>query len=102
MFRVIHEAQPETFKDLIGIRGVGPRTVSALALISELVYKAPPSFQDPARFSFAHGGKDGHPFPVDKKTYENSIDFLKTCLDKAKVGDRDKIESFKKLSSLSI
>ncbi len=99
MFRTIHESHPETFKDLIGIRGVGPKTMSALALISELVYKTPPSFQDPARFSFAHGGKDGHPFPVDKKTYENSIEFLRSCLDKAKVGDRDKIEAFKKLSS---
>ena len=100
MFRTIHESQPETFKDLIGIQGVGPRTISALALISELVYDKPPSFKDPARFSFAHGGKDGHPFPVDKKTYENSIDFLKGCIDKARVGDRDKIEAFRKLSRL--
>ncbi|HVN95261.1 MAG TPA: DUF763 domain-containing protein [Syntrophorhabdaceae bacterium] len=98
MFRTIHESGPETFKDLIEIRGVGPRTVSALALVSELVYKTPPSFEDPARFSFAHGGKDGHPFPVDKKTYEHSIEFLKSCLDKAKMGDRDKLDAFKRLS----
>jgi len=100
MFRTIHESGPETFKDLIEIQGVGPRTVSALALVSELVYKTPPSFEDPARFSFAHGGKDGHPFPVDKKTYEHSIDFLKSCLDKAKMGDRDKLDAFKRLSRL--
>jgi uncharacterized protein len=101
MFRTIHESHPETFKDLIGIHGVGPRTVSALSLISELVYEKLPSFKDPARFSFAHGGKDGYPFPVDKKTYENSIEFLKICIDKAKVGDRDKIDAFKKLSLLA-
>ena len=92
---------PETFKDLIEIQGVGPRTVSALALVSELVYKTPPSFEDPARFSFAHGGKDSYPFPVDKKTYEHSIDVLKSCLDKAKMGDRDKLDAFKRLSRLS-
>lgn len=99
-WRIIHESQPETFKDLIAIRGVGARTVSALALVAELIYGAPPSFADPARFSFAHGGKDGHPFPVDKKTYENSIEFLKSCLDKARVGDKDKLNAFKRLSHL--
>jgi len=99
-WRGIYEVQPKTFQDLIGIRGVGPRTISALALVSELVYNTPPSFQDPARFSFAHGGKDGYPFPVDKKTYEKSIDFLKMCLDKSKVGDREKITAFKRLSRL--
>ncbi len=99
-WRGIYESQPKTFKELIGIRGVGPRTISALALVSELVYDTPPSFQDPARFSFAHGGKDGYPFPVDRKTYEKSIDFLKSCIDKAKVGDRDKIDAFKRLSRL--
>lgn len=98
MFSVIHESQPASFKDLIQIQGVGPRTVSALALISELVYKTPPSFKDPARFSFAHGGKDGYPFPVQKKTYEQSIEFLKMCIDKAKLGDRDKLEALRKLS----
>jgi uncharacterized protein len=99
-WRGIYEMQPQTFKELLGIRGVGPRTISALALVSELVYQAPPSFQDPARFSFAHGGKDGYPFPVDKKTYEKSIDFLKVCIDKAKVGDREKIDAFKRLGRL--
>ena len=83
--------------DLLEIRGVGPRTMGAVALVSELVYNTPPGFKDPARFSFAHGGKDGYPFPVDRPTYEYSIDFLKTCIDKAKMGDRDKIDAFKRL-----
>lgn len=100
MFRTIHEAHPGSFRDLLEIRGVGPRTMAALALVSELVYNAPPSFQDPARFSFAHGGKDGHPFPVDRPTYEHSIDFLKTCVDKAKMGDREKIDVLRKLSRM--
>jgi len=100
IWKGIYEFQPQSFQDVLGMRGVGPRTISALALVSELVYNAPPSFQDPARFSFAHGGKDGHPFPVDKKTYEQSIDFLKNCIDKAKVGDRDKVDAFKRLARL--
>lgn len=96
-FNAIHEARPKSFRELLEIRGVGPRTLGALALVSELVYGAPPSFADPARFSFAHGGKDGYPFPVDRPTYEHSIDFLKTCIDKAKIGDREKLDTFKRL-----
>ncbi len=97
-FTALHESAPENFRDVMQIKGVGPKTISALALISELVYDRPPSFDDPARFSFAHGGKDGIPFPVDRKTYEKSIEFLKACLDRAKVGDKDKLDAFKKLS----
>ena len=100
MFRTIHESNPETFQDLLQIQGVGPRTISALSLVSELVYEAPPSFKDPARFSFAHGGKDGYPFPVDKKTYEGTIDFLRNTLDKARMGDKDKLDAFRSLSRL--
>jgi hypothetical protein len=100
IFKVIHESRPETFRDLIRVKGVGPRTVGAMALVSELVYTKPPSFQDPARFSFAHGGKDGHPFPVDRKSYDQSIEFLKTCLDKARLGDREKLDAFRKLARL--
>ncbi len=97
-FRALHESEATTFKDLIQVRGVGPKTLAALSLVSELVYDAPPSFKDPARFSFAHGGKDGHPFPVQRKTYEESITFLQTCLDKARLADRDKIDAFRRLS----
>jgi hypothetical protein len=99
MFRVMHEAHPGSFRDLVQLRGVGPRTLAALALVSELVYEAPPSFRDPARFSFAHGGKDGHPFPVDRTTYDSSIEFLQTCLDRAQVADREKIDAFRRLAN---
>lgn len=98
VFTNLHEAQPESFRDLLRVRGAGPRTFAALALVSEIVYQAPPSFRDPARFSFAHGGKDGHPFPVDRKTYDHSISFLKECLDRAKVNDKEKIDAFRRLS----
>ncbi|MCX7965968.1 MAG: DUF763 domain-containing protein [Syntrophorhabdaceae bacterium] len=97
-FTHIHENQPSTFKELISIQGVGSRTLAALSLVAELVYEKPPSFKDPARFSFAHGGKDGHPYPVDKKTYDRTIETLKTCVDKAKLGDREKLDAFKRLS----
>ncbi len=99
VLRNLHEADPQTFQDALCLRGVGPKTVAALTLVSEIVYKAPPSFNDPARFSFAHGGKDGHPFPVDKKTYDASIDFLRLALDKARVKDRDKIDALRRLSA---
>ncbi len=98
MFRLLHEAPVETYKDVLQVRGVGPKTLAALTLVSEIVYDAPPSFKDPARFSFAHGGKDGHPFPVDRATYDHSITFLKECLDHAKVNDRDKIDAFRRLA----
>ena len=98
MFRAIHESQTATYRDLIQVRGVGAKTLAALTLVAEIVYDAPPSFRDPARFSFAHGGKDGHPFPVDRKTYDHSVAFLKECLDRAKVNDRDKIDAFRRLA----
>lgn len=98
VFRTLHESGSETYRDIVGTRGVGPKSLAALALVSELVYDAPPSFTDPARFSFAHGGKDGHPFPVDKKTYDRTVESLQVCLDRAKIGDREKIDAFRRLS----
>ena len=98
IFTALHESGARTYKDLVNIKGVGARTLAALTLVSEIVYDQPPSFRDPARFSFAHGGKDGIPFPVDRKTYDHSISFLKDCLDKAKVKDREKLEAFRRLS----
>jgi hypothetical protein len=68
-----------------------------LSLISELIYGVKPSFRDPARFSFAHGGKDGHPYPVDRKVYDKTIEVLKGAIDKAKVGDREKVEAIQRL-----
>lgn len=94
-----YEAQPLCFETLLGIPNVGPKTLRALSLISELVYDAPASIRDPARFSFAHGGKDGYPYPVDRKTYDRSIDLLRKALQAAKIGRTEKIEAFKRLNA---
>jgi hypothetical protein len=69
-------------------------------LVAEVVHGTPTRFSDPARFSFALGGKDGHPFPVPLKAYDESLTFLRTALDRAKAGDRDKIEGFRRLDKL--
>ena len=97
-----YDRQPDNFEKLLAIEGVGPKTIRALSLLSELVYGAQPSFRDPARFSFSHGGKDGHPFPVDNKTYDFSIDFLRNCVNKAHIGNHDKKEAFKRLSDFRV
>jgi len=95
-----YEEQPEDFEGLLGIRGVGPKTVRALALLSELIYGAPPSFRDPARFSFAHGGKDRRPYPIDRRTYDRSIEVLRSAVEKARIGKREKMEALKRLAKV--
>ncbi|RFS19099.1 DUF763 domain-containing protein [Chitinophaga silvatica] len=96
-----HETQPANFESLLMLEGVGPRTLQSLTLVSEVIHGTPSRFEDPARFSFAHGGKDGHPFPVPLKIYDNTINTLKEALDKAKVGASEKKDAIKKLSQLS-
>ncbi|MCM8779127.1 MAG: DUF763 domain-containing protein [Candidatus Omnitrophica bacterium] len=90
--------KPENFEKLLSIEGVGPKTIRALALISELIYGKEISFRDPVRFSFAHGGKDGHPYPIDKKDYALSIQILRDCLSRAKIGEYEKLRALKRLS----
>jgi hypothetical protein len=94
---ISYERQPENFETLLGLEGVGAKTLRALSLISELVYDVPVSLRDPARYSFAHGGKDGIPYPVDRKSYDKSIEILHQALERAKVGDTEKIAAFKRL-----
>jgi len=96
-----HEQNPQNFEQLLGIAGVGPKTIRALALISELVYDTPPSYEDPVKYSFAHGGKDGYPFPVDRKTYDSSINTLKEAVNDAKIGRSEKLQALRRLSSYS-
>jgi hypothetical protein len=96
---VIYERQPKGFEELLSIEGVGPKTVRALSLISELVYGTPPSFRDPARYSFAHGGKDGYPFPVDRQTYDRSIQLLAQAVQKARVDNTEKREALRRLNT---
>ena len=94
---VAYERELHEFAELLLLEKLGPRTLQSLALIAEIVHGAPSRFSDPARFSFAHGGKDRHPFPVPLKTYDESFDHLRTTLDAAKFGDKDKIEGFRRL-----
>jgi hypothetical protein len=96
-----HEKQPADFEELLLLQGLGPRTLQSLALVSEVIHGAPSRFSDPARFSFAHGGKDGHPFPVPVKVYDETIATLQTAVEKAKLGQTDKRDAIKKLSELA-
>ncbi len=96
---VAYDRELHDFAELLLLENLGPRTLQSLALVAEVVHGAPSRFNDPARFSFAHGGKDRHPFPVPLKTYDKSIEFLRTSLDAAKIGDREKIDGFRRLDS---
>lgn len=99
---VAHDKQPKDFEELLLLEGVGPRTVQSLALVSEVVHGTPSRFKDPARFSFAHGGKDGHPFPVPTKTYDEVIDTMQKAVQKAKLGQKDKADALKKLHEIAV
>ncbi len=92
-----YEAAPQTFEALLGVRGVGPKGVRSLVLLAELLYGTPASTRDPARFSFAHGGKDGHPYPVDREGYDRSIEYLKTAVGQARVGRSERVDALKRL-----
>ena len=92
-----YEKDLHNFAELLLVEKLGPRTLQSLALVAEVVHGAPSRFSDPARFSFAHGGKDRHPFPVPLKTYDESLDFLRKSLDSAKLGDREKLDGFRRL-----
>jgi hypothetical protein len=96
-----YEQPPDDFTSLLARPGVGPKTLRALALASELIYGAPASTRDPARFSFAHGGKDGTPFPVDRETYDGTIDILQRALNRALVDRSEKVAAFKRLATFS-
>jgi len=91
-------AQPPDFARLLATPGVGAKALRALALLSELAYGTPPSYRDPARYSFAHGGKDGFPYPVDRPTYDASIAFLQDAVNRAKMGNQEKLDAFRNLA----
>jgi hypothetical protein len=108
--RAAHEKCPQDFLMLLGSEGVGAATVRSLSLMAELIYDAPASHRDPAEtpgerkwadYSYAHGGKDGHPFPVDRRTYDHSIDALTDAVRKARVGEGEKVEALKRLSTFA-
>ena len=97
-----YDKQPKDFEELLLLEGVGPRTIQSLAFFSEVVHGTPSRFKDPARFSFAHGGKDGHPFPVPTKTYDEVISTMQKIVQQAKIGVTDKKEALKKLHEIAV
>ena len=98
---VAHEKDLRDFASFLLVEGLGPRTLQSLALVAEVIHGAPSRFNDPARFSFAHGGKDGHPFPVPLKTYDESLSVLRRALDAAKLAHTEKLEGFRRLDQLT-
>jgi hypothetical protein len=92
-----YEFQPKNYEQLLGVSGIGPSTIRGLALIAELVYGASPSWKDPVKYSFAYGGKDGVPFPVDRKAMDESIQILENAVKNAKIGDSEKLWSLQRL-----
>jgi uncharacterized protein len=92
-----HKRDLHDFASLLLVEQLGPRTLQSLALVAEVVHGTPTRFADPARFSFAHGGKDGHPFPVPLRTYDETIGVLRRGLDRAKLGHGDKLEGMRRL-----
>jgi len=98
--RKAYEFQPKNYEELLSIEGIGPSTVRGLALVSEIIYGSPPSWFDPVKYSFAFGGKDSKPKPVDRKAMDESIKFLDEVLNQAKLGNKEKLEAFKRLKSI--
>lgn len=101
MLWLTQEKQPKDFEELLLLEGMGPRTLQSMALVSEVIYGTPSRFTDPARFSFAHGGKDGHPFPVPVNVYDETIKVLSKAVHQAKIGQQDKLHAIQQLSNLS-
>lgn len=95
--REIYDFQPKNYEELISLKGVGPKTVRALALISNLIYGNKPSWEDPVKYSFAVGGKDGVPFPVDRKAMDESTQIIKNGIEQAKIGEKEKLHAFRRL-----
>jgi hypothetical protein len=105
-----HEQHPQDFETLLGLPGVGPATVRSLSLLAEIIFQAPPSHRDPAihksqprrwaDYSYAHGGKDGTPFPVDRATYDRNIAVLTDAVRKARLGENDRFDALRRLSTM--
>jgi hypothetical protein len=97
LMKQLYEFQPTNYEEVLSMRGVGPATVRALALISELIYGTPPSWKDPVKYSFTVGGKDGVPYPVDRAAMDESIEILDRGIRDAKLGDNEKIKAIQRL-----
>ena len=98
MLYEIYDRPPETYQQLLERKGVGPSTLRALAMVAEVTHGAQPTFHDPVRYAFAHGGKDNFPFPVSRKDVDHSLSVLQTAIEKGKMGEKDKLESLRRLA----
>ena len=97
ILRKVTEEKPQTYEEFLATEGVGPKTVRALSLVSEVIYGAKPSYEDPARYSFAHGGKDATPYPVDRETYDQTIHTLSNAVRKSKINPVEKDKALRRL-----
>jgi hypothetical protein len=95
------DIQPASYEGLLAVEGVGPDTVRAFALVSEVIYNAAASRRNPERYSFAHGGKDGHPYPVNRQDYDRSISMLENALRRARTGDMENFKALKRLAAVA-
>jgi hypothetical protein len=93
----MYELKLKNYEELLGVKGVGPSTIRGIALIAELIYGQQPSWKDPVRYSFAYGGKDGVTFPVDRKAMDESAQILKTAVENARIGDKERLKSLQRL-----
>ncbi len=98
---IAREKPPQAFEDVLLTTGLGPRTLQSLVLVSEVIHGTPSRFEDPARYSFAHGGKDGHPFPVPLKVYDQTISAMRKVVDSSRINHSDKSQALKRLHILS-
>lgn len=96
-----HETNIADMESLLLLKGIGPRTLQSLTLVSEVIHGTPSRFSDPARFSFAHGGKDGHPFPVPTSVYDETVEVFDKAIRQARLGDKEKSNALKNLSKIS-
>lgn len=96
-----HSENPENFEKLLSLKGIGPKTIRALSLVSEIIYGAKPSYEDPARYSFAHGGKDGTPYSVEKETYDKTIEIIRKGIKKSKVNQSERLSALERLNSVA-
>ena len=102
--KILHQLtdeKPDNYENLLATKGVGPKTIRALSLVSEIIYGADASYEDPARYSFAHGGKDATPYPVDKETYDKTITTLQEVVRKTRINPLEKEKIYKRLSPSS-
>lgn len=94
--------EPKNFEQLLSLKGIGPKTIRALSLVSELIYGAKPSYEDPARYSFAIGGKDGTPYPVDRTTYDRALEIMERGIKKSQISEKEKVAAQTRLNNLNL